>query len=106
MLRAALVRPPGVRSFVIDTELVACNDNGLPNFYRLDFHRYDRGLCVWAFDLFCTSTGAIFASSRLRRTERKTGQPTGQNEAARFRGGFLSEVIGRGPRGLRTQWCL
>ena len=24
---------------------------GLPDFYRLHFQRYDRGLCVWAFDL-------------------------------------------------------
>jgi bifunctional non-homologous end joining protein LigD len=39
----------GVRSLVIDGELVACA--GLPNFYRLHFHRHDRGLCVWAFDL-------------------------------------------------------
>ena len=47
----ALARLRGVRSFVIDGELVACNDAGLPDFYRLHFHRHDRGLCVWAFDL-------------------------------------------------------
>ena len=29
----------------------------------------------------CTTMGAIFASPRLGRTERKTGQPTGQNES-------------------------
>jgi ATP-dependent DNA ligase len=23
----------------------------VPDFYRLHFHRHDRGLCVWAFDL-------------------------------------------------------
>jgi ATP-dependent DNA ligase len=40
----------GVRSFVIDGELVATGLNGLPNFYALHFHRRDR-LCVWAFDL-------------------------------------------------------
>jgi bifunctional non-homologous end joining protein LigD len=47
----ALARLKGVRSFVIDGELVACNNAGLPDFYRLHFHRHDRGLCVWAFDL-------------------------------------------------------
>ena len=46
----ALACLKGVRSLVIDGELVACDDKGLPNFYRLHFHRHDRGLCVWAFD--------------------------------------------------------
>jgi bifunctional non-homologous end joining protein LigD len=46
----ALACLKGVRSLVIDGELVACDDKGLPNFYRL-IHRRDRGLCVWAFDL-------------------------------------------------------
>jgi ATP-dependent DNA ligase len=46
----ALARLPGVRSFVIDRELVACDSDGLLDFYALHFHR-DRGLCVWAFDL-------------------------------------------------------
>ena len=40
-----------MRCLVIDGELVACYDKGLPNFYRLHFHRHDHGLCVWAFDL-------------------------------------------------------
>jgi bifunctional non-homologous end joining protein LigD len=47
----ALAGLPGVRSLVIDGELVACNPAGLPDFYQLHFHRHDRGLCVWAFDL-------------------------------------------------------
>jgi bifunctional non-homologous end joining protein LigD len=35
---------------VIDGELVACDDAGLPEFYALHFHT--RGpLCMWAFDL-------------------------------------------------------
>jgi bifunctional non-homologous end joining protein LigD len=33
----ALARLPGVRSFIIDGELVACNDDGLPDFYALHF---------------------------------------------------------------------
>ena len=41
----------GVRSLIIDGELVACDDDGVPNFYRLHFHSHDCGLCVWAFDL-------------------------------------------------------
>jgi bifunctional non-homologous end joining protein LigD len=47
----ALARLKGVRSLIIDGELVACDHVGLPDFYRLHFHRRDRGLCVWAFDL-------------------------------------------------------
>ena len=47
----ALARLKGVRSLVIDGELVACNAAGLPDFYRLHFHRHDHGPCVWAFDL-------------------------------------------------------
>jgi bifunctional non-homologous end joining protein LigD len=44
----ALARLPGVRSLVIDGELVACDDAGLPNFYTLHFHSRDRSrrLCV------------------------------------------------------------
>jgi bifunctional non-homologous end joining protein LigD len=42
---------PGVRSLVIDGELVACDAAGLPDYYRLHFRRHDRSLCVWAFDL-------------------------------------------------------
>jgi bifunctional non-homologous end joining protein LigD len=47
----ALACLKGVRSLVIDGELVACDGDGVPNFYRLHFLRHDSGLCVWAFDL-------------------------------------------------------
>jgi hypothetical protein len=47
----ALACLPGMRSLVIDDELVATDAAGLPDFYRLHFHRHDHGLCVWAFDL-------------------------------------------------------
>jgi ATP-dependent DNA ligase len=47
----ALASPPGVRSLFIGGELVACDAVGRPDFYRLHFHRHDRGPCVWAFDL-------------------------------------------------------
>jgi bifunctional non-homologous end joining protein LigD len=47
----ALARLKCVRSLVVDGELVACNNAGLRDFYRLHFHRHDSGLCVWAFDL-------------------------------------------------------
>jgi ATP-dependent DNA ligase len=44
-----LARLKGVRS--LDGELVACDDAGPPDFYRLYFHRHDHDLCVWVFDL-------------------------------------------------------
>ena len=47
----ALARLAGVRSLIIDGELVASDGDGVPDFYRLHFHRHDHGLCVWAFDL-------------------------------------------------------
>jgi bifunctional non-homologous end joining protein LigD len=47
----ALACLKGVRSLVIDREFVVCDHKGLPNVYRLHFHRHDRSLCVWAFDL-------------------------------------------------------
>ena len=30
---------------------MACDGDGVPDFYRLHFHRHGHGLCVWAFDL-------------------------------------------------------
>src|SRR5215471_15277572 len=39
----ALACLKGVRSLVIDGELVACDGDGLPDFYRLHFHRHDHG---------------------------------------------------------------
>jgi bifunctional non-homologous end joining protein LigD len=47
----ALACLKGVRSLVIDGELVASDGDERPDFYRLHFQRHDRGLCVWAFDL-------------------------------------------------------
>ena len=47
----ALARLAGVRSLIIDGEIVASDGDGVPDFYRLHFHRHDHGLCVWAFDL-------------------------------------------------------
>jgi ATP-dependent DNA ligase len=43
-----MARIKGVRSLVIDGELVARDAAGLPDFYRLHFHRHKHGLCVWA----------------------------------------------------------
>jgi bifunctional non-homologous end joining protein LigD len=39
-----------VHAAVIDGELVACDDRGLPDFHSLHF-RAEGQLCVWAFDL-------------------------------------------------------
>jgi bifunctional non-homologous end joining protein LigD len=46
----ALARLP-VRSLIIDGELVACDDAGVPQYYTLHFHSRKYGLCAWAFDL-------------------------------------------------------
>jgi bifunctional non-homologous end joining protein LigD len=41
-----------VRSCVIDGELTACDEHGLPDFRTLHFRdAHDDELCVWAFDL-------------------------------------------------------
>jgi hypothetical protein len=40
-----------LHSLVIDGELVACDERGLPDFRALHFRSRDRTLCVWAFDL-------------------------------------------------------
>jgi bifunctional non-homologous end joining protein LigD len=40
-----------VRSVIIEGELVACDDAGVPHFYALHFHSRKYRLCVWAFDL-------------------------------------------------------
>jgi bifunctional non-homologous end joining protein LigD len=50
-IRDAVLMLP-CRSAIIDGEVVACNEDGTPNFPRLHFRRYvDLTLCVWAFDL-------------------------------------------------------
>jgi bifunctional non-homologous end joining protein LigD len=46
----ALARLP-VRSLIIDGELVACDDAGVPHYCALHFHSRKYGLCAWAFDL-------------------------------------------------------
>jgi bifunctional non-homologous end joining protein LigD len=48
---ASLRDLPGVSSAVIDGELVACDGDGLPDFYALHFRRHGHALCVRAFDL-------------------------------------------------------
>jgi ATP-dependent DNA ligase len=41
-----------VSSAIIDVELTACDDQGLPDFRALHFRkRKKHHLCVWAFDL-------------------------------------------------------
>jgi bifunctional non-homologous end joining protein LigD len=50
---AAAVAALPARSAIIDGELTATDERGLPNFYALHFRRRsdDHNLCVWAFDL-------------------------------------------------------
>ena len=58
----ALKRLPSVRSCIIDGELVACDDAGVPHYDALHFHSRKYGLCVWGFDLLHHTMGAICAS--------------------------------------------
>jgi ATP-dependent DNA ligase len=62
----ALACLKGVRSLVIDGELVACDNKGLPDFYALHFRLHDRDLCAWAFDLLHHKGPA---ASRISRSE-------------------------------------
>ena len=49
---AALIAALPAQSCIIDAELTACDEQGLPDFRALHFHRTrERELCVWAFDL-------------------------------------------------------
>lgn len=48
----ALIAILPVRSCIIDGELTACDENGVPDFHALHFRTlWDAELCVWAFDL-------------------------------------------------------
>src|SRR5262245_55745190 len=48
---AASVAAIPVSSCIIDGELTACDEYGLPNFHALHFRRAKNHFCVWAFDL-------------------------------------------------------
>src|SRR5260370_21151702 len=39
------------RSCIIDGEAVCCDDNGMPNFDRIRYRRYDASVFLYAFDL-------------------------------------------------------
>jgi bifunctional non-homologous end joining protein LigD len=39
------------RSCIIDGEAVACDDQGMPNFDRIRYRRYDASVFLYAFDL-------------------------------------------------------
>lgn len=56
------------RSAIIDCELVACGEDGLPCFRTLMDHPRDAPLCLWAFDLLAVDGGRIIP---LTLTERK-----------------------------------
>jgi hypothetical protein len=57
----ALACLPGVRSLVIDGELVACNDAGLPTFTRCTFTR-TIAACASGLSTFCTTPSATCAN--------------------------------------------
>src|SRR5262245_58428527 len=49
---AAAAKALPAREAIIDAELVACSNSGLPNFYRLLSGKAEPyELCLWAFDL-------------------------------------------------------
>lgn len=48
---AGMLATISVRTCIIDGELTACDNRGLPDFRALHFHDRDDELCVWAFDL-------------------------------------------------------
>jgi hypothetical protein len=49
LIAAALTHLPA-KSCIIDGELTACDEYGLPNFHALHFHNGRSERCVWAFD--------------------------------------------------------
>jgi bifunctional non-homologous end joining protein LigD len=66
---AAAVAALPVQSVIIDGELTACDNRGMPDFRALHFHNVrDDDLCVWAFDILYLS-GADLREVPL--TERK-----------------------------------
>ena len=50
LIAAALTHLPA-RSCIIDGDLTACDEYGLPNFHALHFQNGRTERCVWAFDL-------------------------------------------------------
>jgi bifunctional non-homologous end joining protein LigD len=60
-----------IRSFIIDGEVTACDEQGLPDFRALHF-RNDRGeaLRIWAFDLLYTSNKDLRRLPLVDRKER------------------------------------
>jgi len=50
LIAPALAHLP-VRSCIIDGELTACDQHGLPKFHALHFYNERSERCVWAFDL-------------------------------------------------------
>jgi bifunctional non-homologous end joining protein LigD len=50
LIAAAITHLPA-RSCIIDCELTACDEYGLPNFHALHIHNDRSERCIWAFDL-------------------------------------------------------
>ena len=58
-LRPALARVPG-RSAIIDCELVACDETGMPSFRTLmELGNKSPALCLWCFDLLHLSKAVV-----------------------------------------------
>jgi bifunctional non-homologous end joining protein LigD len=55
------------RSCVIDSEVVACDTRGLPDFHALHFLRDGREVCVWAVDLLYLDAKDVRGLSLVER---------------------------------------
>ena len=56
------------RSCIIDGEAVCCDEDGMPNFDRIRYRRYDASVFLYAFDLielsgFCLLSAAMLAAT-------------------------------------------
>jgi hypothetical protein len=60
-------REVGTRPHVIDSEVVACDTRGLPDFHALHFLRDGREVCVWAVDLLYLDAKDVRGLSLVER---------------------------------------
>ena len=68
-LRPALARVPG-RSAIIDCELVACDETGMPSFRTLmELGNKSPALCLWCFDLLHLSKAGSRPAALHRRRD-------------------------------------
>ena len=102
----ALARLP-VRSLIIDGEIVACDDAGVPHYYALHFHSRKYGLAALSIVQIlrprdgrsCTAAKCILLNPRAFRCARR--KAVGANVALR-----MSRPVARGTRSPRESTLL